>query len=351
MPNKMGEPSAILAINSLDRYITATAPPVITTFSASWLAGQVYMVLNFVGINPGVPRVGAILSGINAYNVPDGVAQISRIENIYTLQGQLFEVDIYLKYTGTNTPYTLPAGNPMTFVTVTQTFIATNANQPTSTALLSQYQDNLPFSNNFTIQSPNALIYGYVKRIMVSQIQLQYNIPTVVQGKNDQLWIQSTDITGFRATWFASSLTLNLVSGNPTIGTTIIGPTTYFSPGTLITNVVGSPITISQPTLAPTDPFGTGIVVDASDPPPANIIIPHGFYYADELAATVQALLLGLGGFWALALRVSNPIAAIANRGMIVFIRLCSRLLADTNDGKTKGRELVAPFVEAPRSA
>ena len=34
-----------------------------------------------------------------------------------------------------------------------------------------------------------------------------------------------------------------------------------------------------------------------------------------------------------------------------VFIRLCSWLLADTNDGETKGRELVAPFVEAPRSA
>ena len=34
-----------------------------------------------------------------------------------------------------------------------------------------------------------------------------------------------------------------------------------------------------------------------------------------------------------------------------VFIRSCSQLLADTNDGKTKGRELVAPFIEAPRSA
>jgi len=34
----------------------------------------------------------------------------------------------------------------------------------------------------------------------------------------------------------------------------------------------------------------------------------------------------GLGGFWALAVKVSNPNAAVARRSVIVFIRLLIRI-------------------------
>jgi hypothetical protein len=34
--------------------------------------------------------------------------------------------------------------------------------------------------NNFTIPSPGALIYGYIKDIAISQVQMEYKIPTVV---------------------------------------------------------------------------------------------------------------------------------------------------------------------------
>jgi hypothetical protein len=53
------------------------------------------------------------------------------------------------------------------------------------TALISQYLNQGQKCNSFSIQSPGALIYGYIKKVQVSQIQLQYNIPTVVPGKND----------------------------------------------------------------------------------------------------------------------------------------------------------------------
>jgi hypothetical protein len=73
--------------------------------------------------------------------------------------------------------------------------VSSQANQPVSNSLLASYQDSDPPSNNFTIQSPGALIYGYIDRIMVSQIQLQYNIPTVVLGKNDTFFINQTAVT------------------------------------------------------------------------------------------------------------------------------------------------------------
>lgn len=67
------------------------------------------------------------------------------------------------------------------------------ADQPISTYLEAQYTGAPPFSNDFTISSPAALIYGYINRIVVSQIQIQYNIPTVIKGVNDRFLI--ADIT------------------------------------------------------------------------------------------------------------------------------------------------------------
>jgi hypothetical protein len=62
-------------------------------------------------------------------------------------------------------------------------------NQPLSNYLVGQYFGFGPYSNNFTISSPAALIYGYINRIVISQIQIQYNIPTVINGVNNRFFI------------------------------------------------------------------------------------------------------------------------------------------------------------------
>jgi hypothetical protein len=73
------------------------------------------------------------------------------------------------------------------------TVIGGRADQPISTYLEKQYTGGPPFSNDFIISSPAALIYGYISRIVVSQIQIQYNIPTVINGVNNRFLI--ADIT------------------------------------------------------------------------------------------------------------------------------------------------------------
>ena len=114
---------------------------------------------------------------------------------------------------------------------VTQKYPITTGNQPVSNALIASYEDIKPYSYDFSISSPGALIYGYINRIIVSQLQLQYNIPTVSLGKNDTF----------------------------SIG---IGASNY------------------------------------------SVTIPHGFYYADELASVMQGLI------------VANP--SLAGLGMTV---------------------------------
>jgi len=42
-------------------------------------------------------------------------------------------------------------------------------------------------ANNFTLQYPNALIYGYIKSIIISQVQIDYHIPTIQFERNDIL--------------------------------------------------------------------------------------------------------------------------------------------------------------------
>ena len=63
------------------------------------------------------------------------------------------------------------------------------ANQPIGNALFAEYENIDPPSSNFTIQSPGALIYGYIDRLIVSQIQIQCNIPTIVPYRNDRFFI------------------------------------------------------------------------------------------------------------------------------------------------------------------
>jgi hypothetical protein len=75
------------------------------------------------------------------------------------------------------------------------TYSRSGAQQPGAATLYSLFNDSLPYSNNFTIQSPGALIYGYITKIVVSQIQLQYNIPTVSYNRND-FFIIAVNVSG-----------------------------------------------------------------------------------------------------------------------------------------------------------
>lgn len=69
-------------------------------------------------------------------------------------------------------------------------YITGRAAEPQENALIGAYlRFPNPPSNNFTIQSPGALIYGYIDRIVVSQIQVQCNIPTIIPGRNDIFFI------------------------------------------------------------------------------------------------------------------------------------------------------------------
>lgn len=63
------------------------------------------------------------------------------------------------------------------------------------TALISQFNGTGQPCNNFTIYSAGALIYGYIKKIQVSQIQIQYNIPTVIPDRNDIIFFTFIGIT------------------------------------------------------------------------------------------------------------------------------------------------------------
>ena len=210
----MHEASAILAINSLDRYITNVST-IFNELLCSWVYPGAPTTITYTQA-PGysfTPVVGATLIS-NGAGWPAGNVSIIAVS--------------------ANTP-TFTISAPVTASAlrqdVFQQYQISNANQPTSNSLISQYYDSTPYSNNFTIQSPGALIYGYINRIVVSQVQLQYNIPTICLGKNDIFFIA-----------FASG-------------------------------------------------FG-------------KVKIPNGFYYADELAATLQILINDIPALAALNITV-----------------------------------------------
>ena len=66
-------------------------------------------------------------------------------------------------------------------------------NQPLANALVQQFENGNPInsgnppSNNFSITSPGALIYGYISKITVADVQVQWNVPTIAPNVNDVL--------------------------------------------------------------------------------------------------------------------------------------------------------------------
>ena len=166
----MGDPNAILAINSLDRYISN----VITIQSYLDCTWDVSYPLQMTVIS-GTPVVNAVLSFSTGNGFPVPPAGKSVI--ILSINGNTITI---------NYPVTANAAIPS--ITYQDEQIV-SANQPISNSLNAQWEGSRPYSNNFTIQSPGALIYGYINKIIVSQIQLYYNIPTVCTNANDIFYI------------------------------------------------------------------------------------------------------------------------------------------------------------------
>ena len=61
-------------------------------------------------------------------------------------------------------------------------------------SLENQYDNTGQPCNNFQVGGFGALIYGYIKKIQISQIQLEYNVPTVIAGQNDNFLIFAREI-------------------------------------------------------------------------------------------------------------------------------------------------------------
>lgn len=175
----MHESNAILAINSLDRFINSAPLDVNVPTIVSWLVASPTTITLPAGSNALVGATLTYPAGQNGWPAIGTVTILARVGQSLTI----------------NAPVTANSGVPPNdTVIVIQTIIFNaggNAQQPISNLLLGQYRNLQPYCNNFTISSPGALIYGYIDRIVVSQIQLQYNIPTICFGRNDKLPIFS----------------------------------------------------------------------------------------------------------------------------------------------------------------
>lgn len=200
----MQSSNAILAINSLDRYIDKLGAQTLGYFTGQIFGapGPQYILWDPLQPFTYEPVVGATVIGPN-------ITAGARILNIVPdFQGFLWYLDLDLPITASS-----PAGTQINIV-----YQFTAGNQPTDNSLIQLYLDALPYANSFTIQSPGALLSGYINRIIVSQIQIQYNIPTVNLNLNDTFAIADY----------------------------------------------------------------------AKAQPPQRVVIPYGFYFADELAAMLQ---------------------------------------------------------------
>ena len=165
----MQHANAILAIDSLDRYISAGSPTIFGGITASWVVAAPTTLTRVSGS----PVVGAILTytaGLDGW--PAGVV------TIVSVVGNQITIDASV------------TANSGGAIGLQQEYVFSTAAQPISNVLIGNYDNNAPYFNNFIISSPGALIYGYIDRIVVTQIQLQYNIPTVCLNKNDTLVIE-----------------------------------------------------------------------------------------------------------------------------------------------------------------
>ena len=154
--------NAILAIDSLDRYTRAGVSRITDNLVGFWNAGA-----TIITIISGQAIVGATLFSLGP-GWPVGITTVIGVNGRFIV--------------GISQPTTAASGGN---VSLTQNYTFSSESQPVANTLISNFSNNAPYCNDFTISSPAALIYGYIDRIVVTQIQLQYNIPTVCVGKND----------------------------------------------------------------------------------------------------------------------------------------------------------------------
>jgi hypothetical protein len=180
----MQQQNAILAINSLDRYILAGGIQTSGILSVSWLVATPNILTSVAGT--GV--VGATLTIGTTVSPPGWPVDVVTVTNVV---GNQITIDAAVTANS--------GGN--TFIIQTFTFDSNaTAAQPKTKVLVGNFNRDLPNCNDFIISSPGALIYGYINKIIVSQIQVQYNIPTVCIERNDLFhiqWISPGGVNGF----------------------------------------------------------------------------------------------------------------------------------------------------------
>ena len=162
-----GAPNAILAINSLDRY-TDTIIYKSNRIRATFANGATVMTLAPPPFQTDQPVVGATIKAFSG---------IQTGTKITAVVGDQITID---KAT------TNAAVTPRL---IFQRFALEQVLTPINTALYGAYNNILPYSHRFELFRPNALIYGYIQRIVITQLQIQYNIPTVCLNRNDRFFM------------------------------------------------------------------------------------------------------------------------------------------------------------------
>jgi len=169
----MQQTNAILAINSLDRYVTTTAT-FFSAFDATWTTGQ-----TTIGWVVGdVPVIGSVITDQYVIN---GLFSAGTTITNFNPGTATITVD---------RPNITTRASPESII-----FRFTDTVSPFNSFLQQIYLKNPPFGNNFTLQSSSSYIYGYIQKIIVSQIQLNYNVPTVNATLNDTLYIVDNSTT------------------------------------------------------------------------------------------------------------------------------------------------------------
>lgn len=171
-----GAPNAILAINSLDRYTTNARS---SLFRCSLTNGSAAVLFDGYGA---IPIVGSILTIEPEFNTP-----LAPPSNPPQYLGWPTGIITIVSKSPGQFIMSSPATATNANIIITATYSTTKNIQPLQDALYASFRNLSPPCNDFNIRSPGALIYGYIQRMVVSQIQVQYNIPTVIPGKNDNI--------------------------------------------------------------------------------------------------------------------------------------------------------------------
>ena len=152
-------------------------------------------------------------------------------------------------------------------------------------SLDNQYNGTGQPCNNFQVGGLGALIYGYIKKIQVSQIQLQYNVPTVIPGAND---VFTLFVVQYRPTKSVIQALIEIPFGfyTPQELTSVIQLQINASP-----LIVGTGIAITVAYEAAPNVF-TFTITQPTSPPPAT---GQEFYLYFPIIGQIQDYLISIG--------------------------------------------------------